>query len=137
MSLHTPQPHPKPKVFYLGFHKTGTSSVGDLLGQLGYRVCGPHRTRDETLVQSLASGDLTPLQPALANHDAFQDNPWPLFFREWDARFPGSRFLFFERDPLDWYASMLNHFGKKETPMRELIYGIAESAPFQKRRGVK
>jgi hypothetical protein len=108
------------KVFCIGFHKTGTSSLRDALSMLGYRVTGPNFQREEGL-------DWPSLErKALAvahQFDAFQDNPWPLVFRFMDEQFPGSRFILTLRDEHAWYASALRHFGSRETPMRRLIYG--------------
>ena len=61
--------------------------------------------------------------------DAFQDNPWPLVYREMDARHPGSKFILTVRDPDKWYASNSNHFRGKKTPMRRLIYGAEAGGP--------
>ncbi|MYB38984.1 MAG: hypothetical protein F4Y26_16695 [Gammaproteobacteria bacterium] len=36
----------EPKVFEIGFDKTGTKSLGAALGILGYRVCGPVGAKD-------------------------------------------------------------------------------------------
>ena len=116
------------KIFCIGFHKTGTTSLGKLLRKLGYREHGPYRTRDREFVAKLACGDLAELFAAAEGPDAFRDNPWPLFYRELDARFPGSRFILTLRDSSSWIASALNHFGSQpdpSSPMREWIYGAA------------
>ena len=112
-------PSSKPKVFCIGFHKTGTKSIGHALELLGYRVCGPVGVRRPDIAERA-------LELALAtakDFDAFQDNPWPILFRELDQAFPGSRFILTVRDLDDWLASAVNHFGRKTTPMREWIYG--------------
>ena len=55
--------------------------------------------------------------------DAFQDNPWPIIYKEIDEKFPGSKFILLERDPQSWIKSQIKHFGQSETPMRKWIYG--------------
>ena len=73
----------------------------------------------------------------LDRYDAFQDNPWPLLYRELDERCPGSRFVLTLRPTQDWLDSVVHHFGAKDTPMREWIYGVGhplgneESASFE------
>jgi len=56
--------------------------------------------------------------------DAFQDNPWPILYKELDERFPGSKFVLTVRSTSDWIKSVVNHFAEEETPMREWIYGV-------------
>lgn len=115
----------RPKVFGVGFHKTGTKSLGTALTLLGYRTCGPMWTQDVQTHDSL-------LQQALAvvpDYDAFQDNPWPLLFRELDAHFPGSRFILTVCPTEEWVARAVRYFGTKDSPMRRLIYGEQAGTP--------
>lgn len=110
-----------PKVFGIGFHKTGTSSLGDALSLLGYRVTGPNGVYMEGINRAaawqLASGLLT-------DFDGFQDNPWPVLFRELDRALPGSKFVLTVRPEAAWLRSVVQDFGHKSTPMREWIYGV-------------
>lgn len=108
------------KVFCIGFHKTGTKSLAAALEQLGYRVTGPNGVRDPDIAKNVEAM----AHQLVAEYDAFQDNPWPLLFREMDARYPGSKFVLTLRSPESWIASMVAHFGSRETPMRRWIYGV-------------
>jgi len=56
--------------------------------------------------------------------DAFQDNPWPILYRELDEEFPGSKFVLTVRPTIDWIRSILHIFNEEDTPMREWIYGV-------------
>ncbi len=114
-----------PKLFGVGFHKTGTSSLGRALERLGYRVGGPFGVRDPDIARTA----LAEAERRLTGVDAVQDNPWPLLFRELDARHPGSRFVLTVRPTEDWWASVLGHFGGRSTPMREWIYGEGHGDP--------
>jgi hypothetical protein len=106
------------KVFCVGFQKTGTTSMRSALEILGYRVAGHFGVDDPAI-----SRNALPQALALAGkYSAFQDNPWPLLFRELDERFPGSRFVLTVRDPQRWIESVVGHFGDSSTPMREWIY---------------
>jgi hypothetical protein len=61
----------------------------------------------------------------LANRfDAFQDNPWPILYKQLDRKFPGSKFILTLRPSDEWIRSVVNHFSEKEMPMREWIYGV-------------
>jgi hypothetical protein len=107
------------KVFGIGFHKTGTTTLAIALRRLGYRVTGPNGTNDPEIEKNVYS-----MAYALVEQfDAFQDNPWPILYRELDARFPGSKFILTTRSSASWIRSQIAHFGVKETPMRRWIYG--------------
>jgi hypothetical protein len=108
------------KVFGIGFQKTGTTSLKRALEGLGYRVAGKiavHHPHLERAVRQRAFRELD-------RYDAFQDNPWPLLYRELDQRCPESRFILTLRPTEAWIESVVRHFGITDTPMREWIYGI-------------
>lgn len=107
-----------PKVIGVGFHKTGTSTLGKALETLGYEVCGVRWQLAEPLLQ----GDLGPVWEIADRYQAFQDNPWPLLFRELDERYPGSYFILTWRDKERWIRSVVDHLGRNSNPMREWIY---------------
>jgi len=113
------------KVFDIGFHKTGTKSLGKALELLNYRVCGPIGVRDINISQKLPQ-----LAFEQAEHfDAFQDNPWAILYRELDQHFPSSKFILTLRPTTSWIASVVKYFGTEDTPMRELIYGKGYGHP--------
>jgi len=108
------------KVFGIGFHKTGTTSLAEALRMLGRTVTGPNGVNDPNIARNAL-----PLAMSLVGkYDAFQDNPWPLLFRELDARIPGSRFILTVRSEEAWLRSVVAHFGNQDTPMRRWIYGV-------------
>jgi hypothetical protein len=110
----------KTKVFGIGFHKTGTTSLANALSYLGYRVTGPDGVDNPNIAQ-----DVYEMAFDLVNKfDAFQDNPWPILYKELDQKFPDSKFILTLRPSEDWFRSVVNHFIEKETPMREWIYGV-------------
>ena len=108
-----------PKVFGIGFHKTGTTSLGQAFEILGYCKRGVSKAA----LPYILSGDLEPVFGLVDRYDAFEDNPWPLLYQELDARYPGSRFVLTVREPQDWLKSVMNHFGTRSTEMRKWIYG--------------
>ena len=108
-----------PKVFGIGFHKTGTSSLAQALSKLGYKMCNAVGVHDPQ-----ASVNAIPLAIKTAqSFDTFRGNPWSFQFRVFDDEFPGSKFILTMRDPDGWISSAVRHFGRKTTPMREWIYG--------------
>lgn len=110
----------KAKVFCIGFHKTGTTSLAVALKMLGYRVTGPNGIRDPNIGLNV----YTMAQDLVPKFDAFQDNPWPIIYKELDTKFPNSKFILTLRDSQSWIKSQVGHFGRKQTPMRKWIYGV-------------
>lgn len=108
------------KIFCIGFHKTGTSSLALALERLGYRVTGPNGVLDP----NIATNALPMAKRLVEEFDAFQDNPWPIIYKELDAAYPGSRFILTVREPSAWLRSAVTHFGATATPMRTWIYGV-------------
>lgn len=107
-----------PKVFGIGFHKTGTSTLGRAMELLGYEVCGVRWD----LAEPLLRGERGPVWELSDRYDAFQDNPWPLLFRELDERYPGSKFILTWREEDRWIRSVVDHLGKNSNRMREWVY---------------
>lgn len=108
------------KVFCVGFHKTGTSSLAVALNTLGYRVTGPNGMNDPDIENNV----LPMAYDLVEQFDAFQDNPWPIIYKELDVKYPGSKFILMLRNPESWIKSQIRHFARKETPMRKWVYGI-------------
>ncbi len=107
------------KIFCIGFQKTGTTTTRYALRILGYSVCSARYD----LIDPVRRGDLGPVHDVVAQFDAFEDNPWPLLFRELDRDFPGSRFIMTIRDEAPWLRSVVNHLGVLPDRMQKLVYG--------------
>lgn len=108
------------KVFGIGFHKTGTSTLEVVLSKLGFKILG---TRIK-LVKELKSKNYEKIFNLVSKYDGVQDNPWPLLFKELDIQFPDSKFILTVRDENKWIKSVSTHFGNTDTEMREFIYGV-------------
>lgn len=114
-----------PKVFAIGFQKTGTSSLGKALEILGYRVGGYWPFRDYGNHQNLTYELLLNRAFELVEkYDAFQDTPWPILYQDLDRKYPNSKFILVIRDPDDWIRSVLKDFGHYPNAIHELIYGV-------------
>lgn len=114
----------KKKVIGIGFHKTGTSTLDAALTKLGYRVLGVNID----LASYLFANDLEYVLKTTEEYDAFQDNPWPLLYKELDKKYPNSKFILTLRNENKWINSVVNHFGNSHTEMRRWIYGIGHPA---------
>jgi hypothetical protein len=114
----------KPKVFGIGFQKTGTTSLGAIFDKLGYKVAGYHEFRDFSGRTSLDWSEVTERALALAaDINAAKDTPWPLLYRELDAAFPGSKFIHVTRAPEAWIKSATKDFANHPNALHQCIYG--------------
>ena len=111
----------RPKVFCIGFHKTGTTSLYAALTTLGYRVCGTigHKLTADELAENGAKLCIETMR----DFDAAEDMPWPHFYRELDEAFPGAKFILTLREPEAWFRSIDNHFGHQTTELNAFAYG--------------
>ena len=107
------------KIFCIGFHKTGTTSLGLALEVLGYSVTGPNGVNDPDISKNVHDMAFALVE----QYDAFQDNPWPILYKQLDTKYPRSKFILTVRRSEQWIASQVRHFGTRETPMRAWIYG--------------
>ena len=108
------------KVFGVGFHKTATSSLAQVLSILGYSVTGPSAVHDLNIINNVRNM----AQQLTSEFNAFQDNPWPLLYRDVDLWCPHSKFILTIRPVEQWIKSVVGHFGNASTPMRQWIYGV-------------
>lgn len=109
----------RPKVFCIGFQKTGTTSLGKALEILGYDVCGPIGVTDPRIHDKAWEWAVE----HIPHFDAFQDNPWPLLYKELDRSYPNCKFILTTRNPYSWIRSMRKYFGDYQSPAEEWIYG--------------
>lgn len=117
----------RPKVFCIGFQKTGTTSLYAALTSLGYKTAAVVG-RDWNAGRLAAEGAELCVE-TMRKFDAAQDMPWPLFFRELDVAYPGSKFILTVRDPDRWFSSIEGHFGANVDEMQAFVYGRDAAAP--------
>ncbi len=119
----------KEKIFCIGFHKTGTSSLSRALKTLGYRTIhgdspASWHGGDEgrSLLEMIEAGNYD--LPTFELFDAFSDNPYFSIWRALDARFPGARFILTRRDEDRWIESCERYYhGRHVRPMRRWMFG--------------
>jgi hypothetical protein len=125
-------PRNEPKVFCLGFHKTGTTSMDDLLQAMGYQVATYYKNWDAEFCSKLENGDLSEVKQISELFDAFQDAPWFLFYREFDRWYPGSKFILTIRDSRSWWESFSYYFEMRNLPLFKYIYGFENPVGHEK-----
>jgi hypothetical protein len=114
------------RVFGVGWAKTGTTTLAECLRILGYRhLQGPRLD----LVELLEGDDPEALLAVVEPYESAEDWPWPLLFRELDARFPDSRFVLTTREPASWLRSYRNMVARQQPDpdldaTRRVLYGL-------------
>lgn len=107
------------KVICIGWHKTGTSTMGEALIQLGYEVLGARLDTTDYLFDN----DIESVIEIARPFDALSDVPWAALFKELDNAFPGSKFILTVRDEQKWLHSAKKHFGSTNFPLHKWLYG--------------
>jgi len=96
-----------PKVFCIGYNKTGTTTVGKSLEILGFRNSSFNKT---VWRKYYKTGDLEKIIKYTSRFESFDDLPWlkediiPIM----DKKFPNSKFIYLERDETSWKSSFKN-----------------------------
>jgi hypothetical protein len=101
------------KVFGIGAHKTGTTTL-----QTVFQLCGltvGDQAAGELTSYSARRGRYQPLIDYCQTADAFQDSPFAQgqIYVGLDAIFPDSRFILTVRDPEDWFRSLETFTAKR------------------------
>ncbi|MEB3265092.1 MAG: sulfotransferase [Cyanobacteriota bacterium] len=93
----------RPRVLCVGYLKTGTTSFGKAMRQLGYA----HYGYDRDLAAALRGGDVERCLAVAERFDSLDDWPWsmPAFVAAFQQRFPNSRYVLLERDEVTWLRS--------------------------------
>lgn len=109
------------KVFGIGAHKTGTTTLATV-----FELCGltpGDQDRGELTSHSARRGRYQKLIEYVQSAEAFQDSPFAegSIYAALDAIFPDSKFILTVRDSNDWFRSMFEFTAKR--------YGIAPGEP--------
>ena len=101
------------KVFGIGSHKTGTTTLDFILDALGFN-CAPQQKLEKECTLELRTGNYYPLRKYIDRFDFFQDSPFAHahHYVALDALYPRSKFIYTYRDPEEWYESNLAFVSK-------------------------
>lgn len=113
------------KIFGLGFHKTGSTTLETALITLGYTAIG----KQDHLFAATQNNNWEEVENVISQHDGFRDMPWPLIYKEIDKRYPGSKFILTVRDDDQWLQSCLNHYKDNGHKLFAEIYGEGNHFP--------
>ncbi len=119
------------KIFNVGLHKTGTTSIHTALEILGFRsehgipINKPKQKATQISLPLDNQKVMEVVIPRVMQADAFSDFPYPMLYRELDERFPGSKFILTTRERGAWIKSVQRHFQHRQpNGLFEWIYGV-------------
>jgi hypothetical protein len=93
----------------VGLSRTGTTSLHQALGILGYRSSHFVDGTEQFWAGVILRRDYPYLAPAYQGFDAVSDIPAAHYFRQFHEQFPNSKFVLTWRSPDSWLASMHKH----------------------------
>jgi Sulfotransferase domain/N-terminal domain of galactosyltransferase len=104
------------RVFGIGMHKTGTTSLHTALTQLGFHSAHwPSAHWAKAVWNEMTTAGRS---PTLERYYAVCDLPIPILFRELDRAYPGSKFILTTRSQERWIASVENHWSLEHNRFR-------------------
>jgi hypothetical protein len=98
------------KVVGIGLPKTGTTSLGYCLRRFGFK----HRTYDMNLAAKVKTGRAPEAMKEAEKHESFEDWPWFMLYREFDQKFPNSKFILTLRKDTATYVKSLQGHHERE-----------------------
>jgi hypothetical protein len=99
-----------PKIFGIGYPKTGTTTLGACFRELGFK----HQSCDMELAVEVVQNRLANAFRIADRHDSFEDWPWFRIYRELDLRYPGSRFVLTVRQDTATYLTSLKKHQERQ-----------------------
>ena len=116
----------QPKIFCIGWHKTGTMTMWECLKTLGFHsakhIPGPATRR--SLVEDVLSGRYDRAIDAARQVDAVRNWPWPLMFEELDQAFAKSKFILTLRSSEGFIKSVTRSKCEGFSETDQLIYNV-------------
>jgi hypothetical protein len=106
------------KIFGIGLNRTGTTSLAAALTELGY-----HTIHAPKGMLTYTHDKLGIKYNEVERYDAVVGTPMPLFYRQLDHEFPGSKFILTTRDVGRWAESTMYHHTVGRAIARRVMYG--------------
>ncbi|CAH0529145.1 sulfotransferase family protein [Vibrio hippocampi] len=111
------------KVIGIGFHKTGTTTLGTCMEMLGYN----HISYNREAFLLYYDNEIDAMIKLMSHFDSFEDWPWPFIYKEAYKAFPDAKFVLTTRkDEETWFRSLSKHVQRGDGDgfkFREYIYG--------------
>ncbi len=101
------------RVFVISMQRTGATSTGKILTKLGFPTAGWAECARNDWPEKFYRSDFETIFQSqdFQRYQAFEYWPWfaPAMYRAVFFRYPDSRFILLERDPQDWFKSLVSH----------------------------
>lgn len=98
------------KVVGIGLPKTGTTSLGYCLRRFGYK----HQTFDMDLALKVKRNQIDEVMKEAEKHESFEDWPWFLLYKEFDQKFPNTKFILtLRKDTATYVKSLQGHHDRE------------------------
>ena len=93
------------KIFIIGCHKTGTTSVSRALTEFGYTFI--HEPHSYAYIKHESSGEYDELKIPISKFDVFNDSPWNHadLYKWLYKNYPNAKFILTIRDTESWLGS--------------------------------
>jgi hypothetical protein len=104
------------RIFGIGMHKTGTTSLHHALRILG--LDSAHWENAHWAKAIWEEMRTSGTSRTLEKHYALSDLPIPLLYRELDDAYPGSKFILTTRNEASWIESVKNHWSHEHNKFR-------------------
>jgi len=114
------------KIFGIGNSKTGVTSLGYALVELGLDPCSGWNT-SKHLIKYWMDGRYIAIFGFAKKYKSFYDAPWNYgdFYKLLNEKFPNSKFILTERDLDTWILSLKNHFTPSRKNKTDISYKFA------------
>jgi hypothetical protein len=104
------------RIFGIGLHKTGTTSLHTALRRLGFE--SGHWTTAHWAKAVWDEMQMHGRSWTIEHGYAFSDLPFALLYEQLDRAYPGSKFILTTRNEGEWLKSVENHWSHKGNPFR-------------------
>lgn len=120
----------KHKVFVIGSHKTGTTSLEKCLNILGYKLFPLSDSyKKEGLIFDLEKKNYDKIINAAKPYNGFADSPWNHsdFYKTIDSTFEESKFILSVRDSKNWVESLKKWDKKMKVKSRHWYSSLSKT----------
>ena len=106
------------KVVGIGLPKTGTTSLGYCFRRFGFK----HQTFDMELALKVKRNQIDEVMTEAEKHESFEDWPWFLLYREFDQKFPNTKFILtLRKDTTTYVKSLQGHHDREGIRNKDFI----------------
>lgn len=114
------------KVFYVGFQRCGTKAFKNIVAQNGFETVSWQECEKNDWAENAISKNFKQIVdcPDFEKSNYYEDFPFHHydFIKYLSDVFPSAKFIHVERNPVEWFASMISHSGGVNPGKPSLIH---------------